>query len=55
MAPDTTKMPETIIIMPCCAGKSQQPKPFGMCRLNNHFQIGKITTKSWSWSVRGTR
>ena len=24
-APDTIKMAETIIVMPCCAGKSRQP------------------------------
>ena len=24
-APDTTKVPKTIIVMPCCAGKSRQP------------------------------
>ena len=29
---------------------------FAMCRLNyNHFRTGRITTESWSRSVRGTR
>ena len=59
MAPDTTIVHKTIIVMPCCAGKSRQPnsaKTFAICRLNyNDFQTGRTATESWSRSVRGTR
>ena len=54
-APDTTKVHKTIIVMPCCAGKSRQPnstKTFAICRLNyNDFQTGRTATESWSRSV----
>ena len=44
MAPDTTKMPETIITMLCCAGKSRQPNLCAMCRLI--FKLGESQQKA---------
>lgn len=43
------KLHKTIIIMPCCAGKSQQLNSTRVVvfRLNyNHYQTGRITTES---------
>ena len=58
-APDITKERKTIIVMPCCAanlGNQTVLSLFTMCRLNYyHFQTGRITTESWSQSVRGKR
>ena len=44
MAPDTTKMPETIITMPCHAGKSRQTNITAMCRLI--FKLGESQQKA---------
>ena len=44
-APDTIKMAETIIIMPCCAGKSRQP--------NSTIPFRYVQTKLQSFSNWG--
>ena len=44
-APDTIKMAETIIVMPCCAGKSWQP--------NSTIPFHYVQTKLQSFSNLG--
>ena len=56
-APDTTKVHKTLcpVVLANLANQTVLSL-FAMCRLNyNHFQTGRITTESWSRSVRGTR